>query len=223
MNKKNIIIFNGSPRKNGTSFSFAREIKKLWGGEGNTAEIAHIIEYMDGIKDFNSLRNIILKSDVICLVTPLYVDTLPYPVIWFLEKLSREFKNELNGRDFFAIGQNGFPDPTLFEPLLGSCKCFAQAAGLNWLGGLGYCGGAIINGTPVENLGRRGRKITSAFKMAIEDITQGKMISPNVQERLTVRMPKMLYYPLSCFLNHKARKTAKSLGITNIERKVYLE
>lgn len=138
MNAKRIVLLNGSPRKKGTSYSFARTLKKLAEDNGSTAEIIHIIEYFDGGKSFGDLKTILSQSEIIGLLTPLYVDTLPYPVIWFLERLSCELKSELHRKSFFAIGQCGFPDVTLCQPLLGSCRCFAEAIGMNWLGGLGY-------------------------------------------------------------------------------------
>ena len=223
MNKKSLVIFNGSPRKNGTSYSFALTIKKLAGDEGNTAEIIHIIEYFDGKKDFDNLKAIISQSDIIGLVTPLYVDALPYPVIWFLEKLSFELKQELSGKSFFAVSQSGFPDIRLFKPLLGSCRCFAEAVGMNWLGGLGYGGGAIIDGALMENLGKKGRKITSGFKLALEDIIQGRKISSKAQDLLTLKIPTFLFRPLAAYLNHMARSTARKEGVKDIKRKVYLE
>jgi len=220
---KRLVIFNGSPRKNGTSYSFSHTIKKLAEDSGNAAEIVHIIDYFDGKKDIDSLIHIISKSDILGLVTPLYVDTLPYPVIWFLEKLSCDLRTELNGKDFFAVSQCGLPDVTLFKPLLGSCRIFAESVSMNWLGGLGYGGGAIINGELMENLGSKGRKITSGFKIALEDILNEKMISSRAQDLLTIRIPKILLWPISAFLNYKSKSMARKSGVKDLSSKVYLE
>lgn len=224
MNKKRLIILNGSPRKKGTSFSFGRTIKQLAEDGGNTAEIIHIIDYFDGKEDFHSLKSILAESHIVGLVAPLYVDTLPYPTIWFFEKLHSEFKKELVGKTFFAICQCGFPEVKLLEPPLGSCRCFTEAMGMKWLGGLGYGGGAMLDGAPLETLGSKGRKITSGFKLALSDVLQGSEISSEAQDLLTFKIPKFLYRPLAAFLNYKAKSTAKKLyGVTDLERKVYLE
>lgn len=223
MNAKKMIVFNGSPRKNGTSYSFARSIKILAEDEGNTAEIVHIIDYFEGKKDWDNLKNMLAQSDIISLITPLYVDTLPYPVIWFLEKISCEYYNELYGKSFFAIGQCGFPDASLLQPLLGSCKCFAEEIGLKWLGGLGYGGGPMIDGTLLEDLGKKGEKIISAFKLTLADVIEDQKISSQAQDMLTIRIPKIFYRPLAAFLNYNARKNAREYGVTDLARKVYLE
>lgn len=225
MDRRNILILNGSPRKNGTSYSFARTIKNLAEEPGNAAEIIHIIEYLEEGKDFGSLKSIISQSDIIGIVSPLYVDSLPYPVIWFFERLSSELKGELQGKSFFAIGQSAFPYSELIGTLLGSCKCFAEETQMKWLGGLGYGGGVMINGQFLESQGKKGKKITSAFKFALEDVLQNRVISPKAQELLANSFPKILARPMGALLNHMARANAKRHGVTaaNIARKAYLE
>jgi len=223
MGQKRLLILNGSPRKNKTSFSFARTIKSLSEDLGNSAEVIHIIDYFDGKENFEGLGEIIGESDVIGLVAPLYVDTLPYPNIWFFEKLSNELRKELYGKSFFAIGQCGFPDTSLCEPLLDTCEFFAKTTEMKWLGGLGYGGGAILDGALLEELGKKGRKITLAFKIALGDVFEGREISSQPQKLLKVKIPKILYRPLAAFLNYNAKKTARKYGITDLTKKVYLE
>lgn len=225
MNRKRLLLMNGSPRKAKTSYVFARTMKKLAEKKGYKAEIIHIIEYFDKEKHFETLKSIILQQDIIGLITPLYVDTLPYPVIWFLEKLSCELAGELKGKNFFAVAQCGFPDTNLLHPLLESCRCFAKAVEMKWLGGLGYGGGALIDGTLLEKLGRKGKKIISAFAFALDDIVEGKNISPRAQDLLTVKIPKILYRPLAAFLNYRKKREAclQGVSVADLTRKIYLE
>ena len=223
MEEKRFLILNGSPRKKGTSYSFGHTIKKLIEEEGSTAEIIHIIDYLDENKNIHDLKNIILQSDIISFISPLYVDTLPYPAIWFFEKLTVEFIHELQGKRFFAIAQCGFPNIALCEPLLESCMYFAEETGIKWMGGLAYGGGAIINGELLENLGRKGKKITTAFKLALKDVLYGEIISSEPQKLLTVKIPKFLYPLLVAFLNYNSRKTARKYGVTDLSKRTYLE
>ncbi|NPV71045.1 MAG: hypothetical protein HPY55_10430 [Firmicutes bacterium] len=222
MKAQRLLIFVGSPRKKGTSYSFSQTIKALAEESGHNAEIVYVIDYFDGKQSFDDLKSIVSQSHVIGLVTPLYVDTLPYPVIWFMEQPATNLRNELKGKSLFAIGQCGFPDVTLCGSLLESCRYFAESAQMSWLGGLSYGGGPIINGAPLESLGGKGRRISSALKLALEDVLDGKTISSRAQQLIAERIPKALYFPLAVFLNYRARKTARSLG-TDLTRKAYLE
>lgn len=217
-----LLLFMGSPRKNGTSFSFARTFKLLTESRGNEAEIIPIYDYFNGKRDWGELENLLSGSAIIGLISPLYVDSLPYPVIWFLEKLSADFRGELKGKNFFALGQCGFPDTTMLEPLLGSCRLFAQTTEMNWLGGLGYGGGPMINGAHLENLGRKGKKITASFNLVLDDIFAGKPISAYVQDKLTMKFPRILQRPLAAVMNHQARKTAQKNGV-DLTSRIYLE
>jgi multimeric flavodoxin WrbA len=223
MNTKRLLLLNGSPRKKGTSYSFARTIKMLVEGSGNTAEIIHVIDYIDGKEALEGLKGQILQSDTIAMIAPLYADTLPYVDIWFLEKLIGECDNELRGKCFFAIGQCGFPDITRIEPLLNSCRIFAEETKMKWLGGLAYGGGAMINGSLLESFGKQGEKITLGFKLALENILKGEKISSKSQDIITVRIPKPLYWPLAAYLNNNARKQARENGNIDYKKKVYLE
>jgi hypothetical protein len=222
MEVKRLILLNGSPRKIGTSYSFSRTISKLAEDKSIFTELVHIIEYFDGTKDFDDLKDLLSQSDIIGFIQPLYVDALPYPVIWCFEKLFNESKNVLQGKNCFAIGQSGFPDITLCDPLLGSCKLFATATGMNWLGGLAYGGGAIIDGRLLENLGGKGRKITKALNLSLESILLGKEIPIEAQTLLTIKIPKLLYLPMALILNQRSRSAAKKLGVVDLERKYYL-
>ena len=223
MNTKRLLLLNGSTRKKGTSYSFSRTMKILAEDMGNTAEIIHVIDYFDGKGDFDHLKGLIGQSDIIGMISPLYADTLPYHDIWFMEKLVWECGNELSGKNFFAIGQCGFPDITRIEPLLESCRYFSLETGMNWLGGLAYGGGAMLDGSLLEDLGKKGEKITSGFKLALESILKGEKISPQVQELITMKIPKLLNWALAAYLNSNAKKLAQENGNVDYKRKVYLE
>ena len=220
-----IVIFNGSPRKKGTSFSFARTIKDLAERDGNTVQIIHIIEYLEENKNYKELKEIIASSDIIAISNPLYVDSLPYPVIWFLERIIGEFRQELKEKRVFAVAQCAFPYAHLLNTSLDSCRCFAEEAEMKWLGGLGYGGGVLINGAPIESLGKKGEKIISAFKLALQDIYNDREISMKAKETLEAKFPRVLARPMAAFLNHRIKVNGRKKGLSSkdIWRKAYLE
>ncbi|HYF75037.1 MAG TPA: NAD(P)H-dependent oxidoreductase [Candidatus Nitrosocosmicus sp.] len=223
MSGKKLLLINGSPRKNGTSYSFARTIKLLAEHCGNEAEIIHAIDYFDGKEKIEHLKGLITQSDIVAMSSPLYADTLPYHDIWLLEKLADECANELRGKAFFAVGQCGFPDITRIEPLTDACRFFAEDAGMNWLGGLAYGGGPMINGALLEDIGKKGEKITSGFRLALENVFKGEKIGIDAQELITIKIPKIMYWPLVILMNQMIKKQARQNGNVNYTKKVYLE
>lgn len=223
MYNKRMLLINGSPRKKGTSYSFSRTIKLLAEKCGGSAEIVHAIDYFDGRADISALKGLIEQNDIIAMVSSLYADTLPYPDIWLMERLASGCSEELKGKAFFAVGQCGFPDITRIEPLLDSCRLFALETGMNWLGGLAYGGGAMLNGALLEELGKKGEKLIKAFSLAVDSVLKGEKIGAEAQELMTVRIPKLLYRPLVVYLNSNAKKLARESGNPDYKRKVYLE
>ncbi|GIM29739.1 hypothetical protein CPJCM30710_24050 [Clostridium polyendosporum] len=94
---------------------------------------------------------------------------------------------------------------------------------MKWLGGLAFGGGSILNGAALEDLGKKGRKITSAFKLALEDVFGDKKICSKAQEVLEIKMPKVFLRPVAIYLNHLIKKTARQYGVKDVGRRVYLE
>ena len=74
----------------------------------------------------------------------------------------------------------------------------------------------------MEDLGKKGEKITYAFKLALENAMKGENITSKSQDLITVKIPKILQRPLAAFLNHTARKKSKEQG-TDFARKAYLD
>lgn len=222
MDIRNLLLLNGSPRKNGTSYSFARTLGIQAEKNNHIVNIVHVYDYFDGKETIDSLWELIAQCDCIGLIAPLYVDTLPYPDIWLLEILKQQnYQDLLTDKDFFVICQYGFPDITRSEPLLNTCEFFAKDCKMHWLGGLGYGGGPMINGTLIEDLGKQGKKITAVFDKLLDAVMYRKSIPIDCQAQFGVKIPKYMYPFLSFYLNGKAYKEAKKHGIENLYQQYY--
>ena len=220
---KKIVLLNGSVRKRKTSYSFSRTIKQLAESDGHSAQILNVIDYFTGKENLEDLVNKLNESDIVGLVAPMYVDWLPYPVAWLFERLAASNTNVLRGKYFFTVSQCGFLDIDLLRPSLESCRFFARSTGMEWLGGLAYPGGALINGAIVESLGKRGEKITAGFKLALDEITVGKQIPAAAQDIIAMKVPRFIYRPLTWYMNYMCRKSARKKGVTDLAREYYLE
>ncbi len=212
MNKRKMLLINGSPRKKGTSHAILAALQQLAEEKGLEAEAVHAIDFLDGKADMGSLRPVIRESAALCLSAPLYFDALPYPAIWFLERMQEAYPNELKGKALFAISQGGFPDDTLHKPPLEQCRIFAIQNGMNWCGGLAHGGGAIINGTPLSKLGKKGKRMAAGLRMALDAASSGKQMPEEAKKLFSNRVPRWLLPLLGMLLNQMARNTAKKTG-----------
>ncbi len=96
-------------------------------------------------------------ADLILLVFPLYIDSLPFLMMKALELISGHF-GERPGDDpkgIAAIVNNGFPEAYHNAPAVAICRRFAIDTGMTWLGGLAMgAGEALFRGQPFEKTNR---------------------------------------------------------------------
>lgn len=218
---KKMLILNGSPRRRKTSFRFSEAIQKQAESRGVEAQIMHIIDAFESADAMDEVLLEVETADYLGLVAPLYVDYLPYPVLWFMEEsVNRDIHVKENAK-FFAVSQCGFPDVRLLEPVLGACQIYAKKMNREWVGGIGYGGGAILDGIPMEELGKQGETIIRAFSMMVEDIVNDREIREAVQAEMTVKIPRLLYRPLAFYLNHRSKREAKKNGVRDLWAQPY--
>ncbi|QGG48843.1 NAD(P)H-dependent oxidoreductase [Heliorestis convoluta] len=219
--QQHMVIIAGSTRKKKTSFRFAEAIQKSTEAAGHSATLYHVVDLFEQEGKVEELKKSIAESHTLCLVAPVYTDTLPYPTLWLLEKLASEAPDLLEDKKFFALGQCGFPDVTRCEPLLETCRFFALTTKMRWMGGLGYGGGSLINGVAFESLGSKGKKLLSAMEIAAQDVLADRMISEKAQKLLQGQIPTLLIRPLCTLLNYQIKKEAKQKGVTDLFAKPY--
>jgi NADPH-dependent FMN reductase len=143
------------------------------------AEDARLIAAVDG-------------ADLFMVVTPLYVDSLPYLVTRSLELVAGR---QLQGRRRVAALINcGFPEAAQCDTALAMLECFAQRAGFEWAGGLALGGGAGIDGHSLERLGGLTRHVRRGLDQAAEALQRGEPIPPAaVAELAKPMMPAPIY------------------------------
>jgi hypothetical protein len=75
----------------------------------------------------------------------------------------------------------------------------------------------------LEEIGKKGEKITSGFKSALENILKGEKIAVSSQEMITMKVPKVMYWPLVVLMNRMIKKQSREAGNPDYAKKVYLE
>ena len=218
---KKMLVLNGSPRREKTSYRFAQAIEKQAASRGVEVEINHILDVYHSPKKLAEVIKKMENSDYLGLVTPLYVDYLPYPVLWFMEECIKQDINVKAGATFFAVAQCGFPDVRLLNPILGACEIFAKKMKRKWAGGIGYGGGAILDGIPMEKLGKKGEKIVHAFSMMVEDILNDQAFRDEIYSEMRVQVPRLLYRPLAFYLNTRSKRIARKNGVHDLRAQPY--
>ena len=218
---KKMLLLNGSPRREKTSYRFAQAIEKQATIRDVEVEINHILDFFNSPQKLAEVVKKMEGVDYLGLVTPLYVDYLPYPVLWFMEECIKQDIHVKAGAKFFAVGQCRFPDERLLDPILGACEIFAKKMKRAWAGGIGYGGGEILDGIPMEELGKRGLAITHAFSMMMEDLLNDQEFRDEIYSEMRVQVPRILYRSLAFYLNYHSKQIARRNGVHDLWAQPY--
>ena len=119
------------------------------------------------------------RADLVVLAFPLYVDSLPAPVIQTLELMAkhRETIPQAKTQRFLAISNCGFPEAFHINTALAICCRFARQTGFEWAGGLALgAGEGIVTGRPLKELGGQGYHIIRSLDLAAAALAGGKPV-----------------------------------------------
>jgi len=194
---RKILLLVGSPkRKKSTSESIGSYLLdqvKNRGMETDKIFVNHAALTQSGM---GQLLSQVESADIFVLACPLYIDSLPAPVIRTLEMIAecRKEQNASRRQEFVAIVNSGFPEADQSKTALAICGRFAKEAGFAWAGGLALGGGEAIGGRSIERAGRRTRHVKKALDLLADAIIEGKPV-PKQAIALMARplVPRWLY------------------------------
>ncbi|MEC9488331.1 MAG: hypothetical protein UMV23_02465 [Halanaerobium sp.] len=215
MKKKQVVCLIGSTRgSKTTSESIVDYLQKQLANGNIQLKKFRVCQVFALEEEMNQFIAVLAGSDMLLLSSPLYVDSLPYPVLGVMEELSRKIRRESwSGKEMMAIIHSGYPEPIQRKACLDICRCFAEEMGLKWLGGIGFGGTSIIGGQPLEEMGRFSKWLRKALEEMAPAIIEGEPIPARAREtshKNFLPLPKPL---LKVLLNAVMRRTAKKKGI----------
>ncbi|HUI87266.1 MAG TPA: NAD(P)H-dependent oxidoreductase [Anaerolineales bacterium] len=152
-------------------------------------------------------------ADLVLLAFPLYVDSLPAPVIQALERIAshREAQGKLRPQWFCAIVNCGFPEPNQNATALAICENFARLSEFQWAGSLALgAGEGMVHGAPLNELDGRVTPLKKALDLAAGSLAQGMAIPSEAQALLAKPfIPGWLYRTMGVY---GWRQQAKQYG-----------
>ena len=173
------VLLVGSPRgPKSTSYALVTYLAEQLRARGIQAEVVPLYPALGSGERMRSLLEAVDASDLTLLACPLYIDSLPGPVMRALEQIAAHRAGRADGTAFAAIVNCGFPEAKQNRTALAICAAFARRAGFAWAGGLAMgAGAAVVNGTPLAKLGWRGDSLRRALQAAAGDLAAGRPFS----------------------------------------------
>jgi hypothetical protein len=165
------------------------------------------------------------KADLVLLAFPLYVDSLPAPVMKALEAIALQRASQGENKPqplFAAIANCGFPEPGHNATALAICANFARLSNFTWAGSLALgAGEGMVHGTPLNELDGRVIPLKKALDLAAEALARGTSI-PSAAQALLAKpfIPGWLYRAMGVY---GWRQQARPYGVEKvIKRQPYL-
>jgi hypothetical protein len=194
MTGQRIVLLIGSAKPSGrsTSEALARYLARRCESGGAAVSVVPVNRSRRAAED-DRLLAAVDAADLFMLVSPLYVDSLPYLVTRSLEIIAARRQRRPNQR-LAALVNCGFPEAEQCRTALAILECFARRAGFIWAGGLALGGGASIDGRPLERLGGMTRHVRAALDQAADALMRGESIPTSAVAQLAKpMMPAGLY------------------------------
>lgn len=195
--QKRVLLLVGSPRRpKSTSESLGMYLLDRLNEKGLITEKISIHTSLKSDRGLDNLLSTVDRSDIIILAFPLYVDSLPAPVIKAMELISehRKTTQETRKQQLLAISNSGFPEASQNATALNICRCFALKLGFEWIGGLALGGGAAIDGRLLKDLGGMVRNIAKSLDITAVALAEGKPIPQEAVDKMAKPIiPTWLY------------------------------
>lgn len=218
------LLLVGSPKtRKSTSNSLGSYLYDQLGVRAIQTETVYLHTVLRSPEKMQALLEAVDAADLVTLAFPLYVDSLPAPVIDALERITIHRKGHDRSRRqlFAAIANCGFPEAYQCNTALTICETFARQTGFEWAGGMALGGGGMVAGMPLVEGGGKTILMRQALDLAAEELAQGRAIPQAAREGLAKPIvPHWVYWILSWLTWMRA---AKGYGATKIlKRRPYL-
>lgn len=220
------LLLIGSPRtRKSTSQSLGGYLFAKLSERGVQTETIYIHTTMRSKERMVTLLKAVEAADLVTLAFPLYVDSLPSPVIEALERiaLDRSCKEISHRQLFAAISNCGFPEAQHNRVALAICETFAKQTGFDWAGSLALgAGQGLVNGTPLAELDGRANSLKRSLEMAAKALADGNRIPRTASDLMAKPVISPWLYRLIGIYGW--RQQAKQYGVEKfLKSKPYLD
>ena len=216
------VLLVGSPRtRKSTSASLGGYLMEQLNSRGVETEIIQVYTSFNSTERTRLVLEKLDQADLIVLAFPLYVDSLPAPVIAALEKISAHRATTKVEQRFAAIANCGFPEARHNDTALAICEEFAHETGMIWLDALALGGGqGLVGGVPLKDMDGRAIPLKKSLELAAASLALGMPIPQ--QARDIIARPFIPNWMYKLFGSLGWRQQAKQFGADKIlKRKPY--
>jgi NAD(P)H-dependent FMN reductase len=155
------LLLVGSPKpRTSASLTFAEALGARLQARGWECSTERVVPALRDETRMAGLLAAADEADLVVLAFPVYVDSLPAPVLALLEAWAERGPAVMRGDRLprlAVLAQCGFPEASHCDVAIEVCRLFAARCGLDWSGALAFGMGGAIEGRAVESSPLAGR------------------------------------------------------------------
>ncbi len=189
-----ILVASARPVGASSSLAIARYFASRMEAAGARVEIVMASTFARDAATADGAAQTLAGADVLAVVSPLYVDALPYLALLALHKAKAHRGPGSPAQRVVGIINCGFPEPEQTRFAFGTLREFAREADATYAGGIPVGGGEMIKGRDLLSVGEPVRLLRQAIDAAAERLCGGDVV-PHDISALTTRsfLPPFLY------------------------------
>ncbi len=218
------LLLIGSPKtRKSTSNSLGTYLFEQLSAQSIQTETIYLHTVLHNSQKMVALLDSLDAADLVTLAFPLYVDTLPAPVIEAMEQITthRKGHNRTRRQLFAAIANCGFPEAFQCNTALANCETFARQAGYVWAGGMALGAGHMLDGVPLAEGGGMTIMMRQSLDLSVKALAQGQSIPQAARDGLAKPViPHWLYRLSGWWRWHQQAKANKANKL--LKRQPYL-
>lgn len=171
-----VLLMVGSPKGDkSASNSIVSYLLEKFSESGVKAERTYIVRDIRTDEGTDKLISLVDDSDILILVSPLYVDSIPAITIKSMEKIYGHKNDSFKKKQMMAIFNCGFPEPHHNDLAIDMCKKFASLSNMEWAGSVTIGMGASLEGQSLEKFSMA-KNLRNGLDMAVDALTKGKPV-----------------------------------------------
>ncbi len=195
------LLLVGSPKtRKSTSHSLGGYMFEQLSARAIETETIYLHTVLRSPAKMQALLDTLDAADLVTLAFPIYVDSLPAPVIEALERIAahRQGRDPSRRQWFTAIANCGFPEAYQTATALAICETFARQAGFEWAGSLALGGGGMVNGFPLVEGGGKTILMRNSLDLAAKGLAEEQAIPKAARDGLAKPIiPHWMYWLVS--------------------------
>jgi multimeric flavodoxin WrbA len=183
---RHAVLLVGSPRtRKSTSAALGGYLFEQLSKHGVETQAFQLYTSLNSADRMQKVFAALDQADLVVLAFPLYVDSLPAPVISALERIAAHRSANSNPTRFAAIANCGFPEMHHNDTALAICAEFASSVGFQWMGSLALGGGqGLVNGVPLNEMDGRATLLKKSLDLAAQSLANGSPIPQSARDLL---------------------------------------